>query len=504
MIDSYEREALELATILDTMADGVFVIDNAHVVQRWNHAMERLTGYTAEEAIGRCCMFLRKECAESTHARRHVLDCDLYADGIMDNRETFIRRKDGTEAPVMSSARVMRDERDEPLGAVVTLKDISSLKRLEGEVDRLRREVAGRHEFHHIVGKSRAMQEVFNLIELAAASPVTVLIQGETGTGKELVAKAIHYHSDRRTGPLVSVNCSALSESLLESELFGHVRGSFTGAVGDHVGRFERANQGTIFLDEVGDLPPAVQVKLLRVLQERHIERVGDRTTRPVDVRVIAATHRDLRQLVEQGRFREDLYYRLKVFPIVLPSLRERKEDIDLLVKRFISRFNEQTGKEILGLSPDAMRIVMDYCWPGNIRELENAVEHAFVTCPRGYIGPFDLPIEIRRVELRRQVVDPDAAANYHPTDQRLPSQEQVIEVLNTLRNLMGQSGGTPRTSPSSPAYVRRKAVSREELVDLLAECGWNKAEAARRLGVTRTTVWRRMKALGIPCSPEQ
>ncbi len=467
MFKSYEREALELATILDTMADGVFVIDNNHIIQRWNRAMERLTGYTDEEVIGRCCTFLRKECQESTRVRRHVLDCELYGSGVTDNRETFICRKDGREVPVIASARVMRDEEGETLGAVVTLKDVSSLKLLEIELARLRREVEERREFHNIVGKSHRMQEIFNLIELAAACQVTVLIQGETGTGKELVARAIHYHSDRQHGPLVIVNCSALSESLLESELFGHVRGAFTGAIHDHVGRFERAHRGTIFLDEIGDIPPVVQIKLLRVLQEKEFDRVGDSAPRQVDVRVIAATNRDLWTLVEQGKFRDDLYYRLKVFPIALPPLRERKEDFDLLVKHFIARFNQETGKKVLGLSPDAMRIVMDYPWPGNVRELENAIEHAFVTCPGGYIGPFDLPIEIRRAELRR-----------HPTD------------------------GGEAAHAARP--MRRKPPTPEQFIQLLEECAWNKSEVARRLTIARTSVWRHMKRLGLPLQPDE
>jgi two-component system, NtrC family, response regulator HydG len=319
------------------------------------------------------------------------------------------------------------------------------------------------------VGKSRAMQEVFNLAELAAASQVTVLVQGETGTGKELVARAIHYAGERKGGPLVTVNCSALSESLLESELFGHMRGAFTGAVSDHAGRFERADGGTLFLDEVGDLPPVVQVKMLRFLQEREFERVGDTRPRKADVRVITATHRDLRDLVRQGLFREDLFYRLKVFPITLPPLRDRKEDIEPLLKKFIDSFNAATGKRIVGVSPDALRIIMDHCWPGNVRELEHAVEHAFVTCPGPYIGPFDLPLEIRRVDLQRRVCD-------EPADP-------------------GIAAPAPVTAPHRPA-------TRDELLNALEASDWNKAGAARLLGITRTSVWRRMKALGIPLDP--
>ena len=476
MPQSMEREALELATILDTMADGVFVIDTGHIIQRWNRAMERITGYSAAEAVGRNCAFLHGACHGSAPVGLPPFTCELFQTEAMDKAETIIRNFLGEEVHVIAAGRVLRGDEGEPIGAVITLTDITSLRRLETEMNQLRREVTGRFEFHNIVGKSPQMQEVFSLIELAAASPVTCLITGETGTGKEIVAKAIHYHSERKEGPLVRVNCSALSESLLESELFGHAKGSFTGAIRDHVGRFERANGGTIFLDEIGDIPPLVQVKLLRVLQERELERVGEAIPRKVDVRVIAATHRDLLALVRRGEFREDLFYRLKVFPIHLPPLRERKEDIDPLIKRFIPRFNEETGKAIQGMTPDTMRMVLDYCWPGNVRELENAIEHAFVTCNGTFIGPFDLPIEIRRMELHPQLCDG-----------------------------AGQTEGFALPGAYSETSSRRKrGNTSEELTAILDACGWNKAEAARRLGITRTSIWRRMKKLGVPLEPPQ
>ena len=259
------------------------------------------------------------------------------------------------------------------------------------------------------------------------------------------------------------------------------MRGAFTGAIQDHPGRFERAHGGTLFLDEVGELPSPTQVKLLRVLQEREFERVGDTQVRPVDVRVIAATHRDLRRQVVEGAFREDLFYRLNVFPIHLPPLRARKDDIDPLVRRFIVLFRERTGKPISSVEPDAMRIIMDYCWPGNVRELENAIEHAFVTCPGGSIGPFDLPIEIRRLELTREVCSDGGEGR--------AGEARPVSAHGDAR-------------PYAPAY-RRRGADRDEMLRALELSGWNKAEAARRLGITRTSVWRRMRSLGIPLDPD-
>jgi transcriptional regulator with GAF, ATPase, and Fis domain len=265
---------------------------------------------------------------------------------------------------------------------------------------------------------------------------------------------------------MVKVNCSALPENLLESELFGHVKGAFTGAIQDKIGRFERADDGTLFLDEIGEVSPLIQVKLLRFLQEREFERVGESRTRKADVRIIAATNRNLRSLVSSGEFRDDLYYRLKVFPIHLPPLRDRKEDIGLLVDHFVSKYRSETGREITGLSHDAAITLMDYCWPGNVRELENAIEHAFVTCPKGEIGLFDLPMEIRRVELRSGTCPPELKGSY------------------------GGSVAAPKPS--------LRSMGREDLMEVLGRFRWNRTRAAAYLGVDRTTVWRRMKQLGI------
>jgi transcriptional regulator with GAF, ATPase, and Fis domain len=291
-----------------------------------------------------------------------------------------------------------------------------------------------------------------------------VLISGETGTGKELAAHTIHDRSGRKAGPMVKVNCSALTESLLESELFGHAKGAFTGAIKDKIGRFELADGGTLFLDEIGDVSPYIQVKLLRFMQEREFERVGESVTRKADVRIITATNKDLRDLVKTGGFREDLFYRLKVFPVHMPPLRERKEDVGLLINHFIEKFNKQTGKAITGLTSEAALTMMDYCWPGNIRELENAIEHAFVTCRQKEIGVFDLPLEIRHVELR--------STTCLPPDKGTPQNEQ------------GNGG--------------KKEITRETLTAALTKNNGSRAGTAGALGIDRTTLWRHMKRWGM------
>jgi PAS domain S-box-containing protein len=450
--------------VLQTMAEGVFIVDHAGAIRFCNQALAKLSGYEPHELIGKNCQTIMLCACSSMH------DCDLFARGEMDNAECRLRRKDGGTTPVLKNGRIMTDSSGEPVGAVETVTDISVLKRAEHKLAALEESLKGRTHYHGIIGHARPMKEVFELIELAAASNATVLISGETGTGKEMIAQAIHEQGGRKDAPMVKVNCSALPESLLESELFGHVRGAFTGAVSNKIGRFELADGGTLFLDEIGEISPLIQVKLLRFLQEREFERVGESVTRRADVRIIAATNRDLRAMAFQGAFREDLYYRLKVFPIHLPPLRERKEDIGLLVKHFLEKFNEETGKNLKGLTHEAAITLMDYCWPGNVRELENAIEHAFVTCQEGSIDLFDLPLEIRRVELRSDMCNPA----------RQPGQQRLAQ---------------PHGLPVAP----KTELTREQLLQVLEQTGYNKSETARRLGVDRTTVWRNMKRLSIP-----
>lgn len=330
-------------------------------------------------------------------------------------------------------------------GAVLIIRDDTRL-------DSLERDLKKRRNFHHtLIGKSERMQEIYARIELLADLQTTVLIGGESGTGKELAAQALHSSGKRGELPLIKVNCSALSEGLLESELFGHVRGAYTGALKDKKGRFELAAGGTIFLDEIGDISPAIQQKLLRVLQEKEFERVGDATPVKVDARIISATNKDLRALVENGSFREDLYYRLKVVEVTMPPLRERREDLQLLVEFFLDEFGREFGKSLLGVSDEVMRAFMEYPWPGNVRELRHAMEHASILCQDAVVIPGDLPPELREFRF------------------------------------------------SSPPLAAARGGEESSLIrQTLEETRWKKTEVARKLGISRQTLYRKLKEFGI------
>jgi DNA-binding NtrC family response regulator len=319
-----------------------------------------------------------------------------------------------------------------------------------------------------VIGRSQAMARVFRLIETLQNSEATVLITGESGTGKEVTARMIHAHSPRRNGPFVAINAAALPGELLETELFGHMKGSFTGATRDRMGRFEAAGDGTLFLDEVGDLPLHLQVKLLRVLQERTFERVGDNTARRTNARIIAATHRDLRRAVIDGSFREDLYYRLRVFPLEIPPLRARREDIEPIARLLLSRVGARTGRA-LRFSPDALRALLTYDWPGNVRELENALEYAATVCPGQTLQPEDLPPEVL----------PAAAAR------RAPEPAPVAPPAVDARQFV----------PPVPAGTQDEATA---LKAALERHRWNRADTAKALGVSRSTLWRRMREYGL------
>jgi two-component system, NtrC family, response regulator HydG len=454
-----------LNQIIDAMAEGLFTLDNMGSITSWNKSMEKITGYTALEAIGKTCSLIECSRCFGQQCPASIDQCGVVEHGKTEAKECTLKHKDGSEVAVIKNARLVLDEKKQILGIVETITDLTELKKIKKAAEDAQGKLVKAYRLGNIIGKSMVMQNVFEAIRAAANSKATILIQGESGTGKELVAGAIHYNSSNSSSPFVIVNCSALSESLLESELFGHVKGAFTGAHKSRKGRFEEADGGTIFLDEIGELTPYIQVKLLRVLQEREIERVGDSQKRKIDIRIITASHENLYQLTSQSKFREDLFYRLKVFPINVPPLKDRKEDIPLLVSHFIKKGNVREDKSIKGIENDGMKQLLEHSWPGNIRELENAIEHAFVICNTERIKLNDLPVEITKRK--------DSGIN----GAYLPSS------LNM---------GSLKTKKSDD-------LTKDDLIELLDQCSWNKAEVGRRIQKSRTSVWKYMKKWDIP-----
>lgn len=458
-----------LNQIIDTMAEGLFTLDDQGIITSWNKSMEKISGYSEQEAIGKSCTLIECSKCFGKACPTGIKKCGVIQHGKTEAKECFIKHKDGHDIAVIKNARLARDENGQILGIVETITDLTELKKIKKTAEEAQRKLKKVYRLGNIIGKSAVMQNVFDAIGAAANSNATVLIQGESGTGKELVAGAIHYNNEGASSPFVTVNCSALSESLLESELFGHVKGAFTGAHRDRKGRFEEADGGTVFLDEIGELTPYMQVKLLRVLQEREIERVGDSQKRKIDIRIIAATHKNLYELTQQGHFREDLFYRLKVFPIHVPPLRKRREDIPILVSHFIKKGNKRENKSIEGIDMQGMKRLMEHTWPGNIRELENAIEHAFVVCHSHRITLKDLPVEIRELD--------------------------------------GYLERGPRISDSSDTNVfepgKKVKLTKDTLLELLEECNWNKAEVGRRIQKSRTSVWKYMKKWDVPLQKE-
>ncbi len=440
-------------TIVETLQDGVIVVDPMGQIVALNPAAEQITGYAADELIGQSCRIL--DCSGCKIIGRGPGSewCGLYAEGGVKAKRCTITNKAHRTVTVVKNAAVLHDADGNMIGAVETLKDMSDVVRRQEEIMALRKSLHLEEGFHGILGASPVMQRLYELIDNVALTQAPVLITGESGTGKELVARAIHDAGPRRDKPFIKVNCAALNENLLESELFGHARGAFTGADRSRIGRFEAAHGGTIFLDEIGDIPLATQVKLLRVLAEKEIERVGEHTPIQVDVRIVSATNRNLEHLIATERFRQDLFFRINVFPLECPALRDRAEDIPLIVQNFIRHNAVKTGKRIGGLTPRALQALARYAWPGNVRELRNAVEYAFVLCPRGSI---DVP--------------------------HLPP-----KVLDTG----GQAPSCPSSTPSTDS-------EREKLINLLRQTGGNQSEVARLLGVSRVTVWKRIKKYGI------
>ncbi|MFW6324584.1 MAG: sigma-54 interaction domain-containing protein [Desulfovibrionales bacterium] len=373
---------LPVETILDSIADGVFTIDRDWNVTSFNQAAAEITGILPQEAVGRKCweVFQTGICDGGC-----MLKACMEGQGRLSNKSVSIRRPDGKKVLVSISAAPLKNKRGEIIGGVETFRDITAIQMMRKKLD-------GSFSIDEIVSKSGSMIRILRILPQIAESGSTVLLLGESGTGKELFARAVHKLSNRSKGPFITVNCGALPANLLESELFGYKTGAFTGAERDKPGRFHLARGGTIFLDEIGDLPLELQVKILRVLQERSFEPLGAVDVTRADVRVVAATNRNLEEMVRRKEFRKDLFYRLNVVQLNMPPLRERREDIPLLIEHFVKRFNFLTGKEIQGLSEDVIQLLMRHEFPGNIRELENIIEYAFILCPRGFIQIEHLP----------------------------------------------------------------------------------------------------------------
>ncbi|MBD3291081.1 PAS domain-containing protein, partial [candidate division KSB1 bacterium] len=372
--------------ILDSIADGVFTVDRNWRITSFNHAAEIITGVKKQEAIGQTCrdVFHSNICDGNCILKQSIKD-----NRPIINKSIYIVNAEGLEVPISISAAPLKDSNGEIIGGVETFRDLS-------EVMELRKQLHKQFSFQDIISKNRRIQEIFEILPDIATSDSTVLIQGESGTGKELFARAIHNLSNRSDAPLVTVNCGALPDTLLESELFGYKAGAFTDAKKDKPGRFELAEGGTIFLDEIGDISPALQIRLLRVLEEKTYEPLGATNSMTADVRVITATNKNLAKMVEEGQYREDLFYRLNVVTINLPALKDRKEDIPLLVDHFIQRFNRLKNKNIVGVSDDVLALLMTHDFRGNIRELENIIEYAFILCRDEIIQIAHLPDNLK------------------------------------------------------------------------------------------------------------
>jgi len=458
-----ERMLMEIGkywkTIVDTLQDGLMVIDPCGNILAMNPAAEQLTGYSTDELVGKNCRILNCTGCELYGRGPAEEWCSLYVKGIVKAKKCLISRKDRHALHVVKNASVLRDVEGNMIGSVETFTDISEIVRQQQEILTLRKSCHLEEEHHGLLGDSLPMQHLFELIENVAQTDAPVLIHGQSGTGKELVARAIHEVSPRKDKPFIKVNCAALNENLLESELFGHEKGSYTGADRTRIGRFEAAHEGTIFLDEIGDIPLATQVKLLRVLEEKEIERVGDHKPISVDVRIISATNKDLEALIAQELFREDLFFRINVFPLNCPPLSEKLDDIHLIVQNFIEQNAAKSTKKIVGLTPEAMEAFLTYSWPGNVRELRNAIEYAFVLCSGNWIDIKHLP--------------PKIASN-------------------------GKRPPTKRRQ-STAAWEEEQ----QKLIQTLREVGGNQSEAARLLGVSRVTIWKRIKKYGIDLGAE-
>jgi len=437
-----------LMNVFENMRDGVMIMDPESNILYLNQAAEKITEYSIADVYGKPCTVLDTDtCTILTESGRQKC-CSLFNGGVVQDKRCRIRTKSGKTVYLLKNAVLLKNDADEVIGAVENITDITSLYMKELELEELKQEMRQYYWFMGLLGNSVPMQKLFEKIRNAATSDAAVLICGESGTGKELVASAVHQLSSRKEGPFVKMNCAALNEYLLESELFGHKKGSFTGAISDRKGRFEAADKGSIFLDEIGDMPQAMQVKLLRVLEEKIIERVGEHKPINVDIRLISATHQDLHDLISAGRFRQDLMYRVNSIIIHTPPLRDRRDDIPLLVAHFLKKISITNDKTIKSISSPALEILENYNWPGNVRQLVNALEHAAITCKIDSIDISDLPdyvFEETRIEEKSE---------------ELGEKEKINSALTMFKG--------------------------------------NRTLAAKHLGISRVTLWKRIKDYNI------
>lgn len=430
--------------ILDSITDGVFTVDDNWRIQSFNASAEEITGVPKKEAIGqRCCDVFKTSICESQCALRETIKTGNPVVG----KIIYIVDVDGNRIPVIISTALLKDNKGKVIGGVESFRDLTQVENLRKEIDR-------NYSLGDIISRNHKMQQIFNILPSIAVSSTTVLVDGESGTGKELIARAIHNLGDRADEPFVAVNLAALPDTLVESELFGYMKGAFTDAHRDKPGRFALAGKGTLFLDEIGDISPAIQVRLLRVLQEKIYEPLGSTKSVTTEARIIAATNRDIDKLVENGTFRQDLYYRINIVRITLPPLRDRHEDVPLLVNHFINRFNQLQNKDVAGVSDDTMSVLMSHDFPGNVRELENIIEHAFVLCHSGMIETEHLPESL------------------------------ISRTQNTVNKISHNA-----TLDEIEIYIIRDALDRND---------WNFKKTSDELGLHKSTLYRKVERFGI------
>ena len=442
----YEERSHRL--ILDNLDVGVFTVNRGGYITFFNHEAEKISGFDRRQVLGKACSAIFK--GVGTH------DLCLLKESVANgssrtSRQGKITTRDGETIPIRANYLALRNEKGTIVGGLATFHDLTLVRQLN-------RAISEKYTFHDMIGRDPAMQKIFETVNVVAATDATILIEGATGTGKDLLAKVIHSASRRATKPLVKVNCAAIPHNLLESEMFGYIKGAFTGADRDKPGRFHEADEGTIFLDEIGDLPLSLQAKLLRVIEDKEFYPLGSRHTEKVDVRIISATNQNLDRLVEKRLFREDLYYRLNVFRIDLPDLKERRVDLPLLIHHILRKLSVTRAERRVGISKSAMEILLNYDYAGNVRELENILEHALIICREDLIEPGDLPTYLGRKKKARQ----------------------FTRTAGAIENVLSNS------------------VERETILKALERFDWHRAKTAHALGIDRTTLWRKMKKYGL------